>query len=119
VKILILGVLVLEETAPPRPLTVERIVRKLAELSEGGTKAVCLTYEQDSAGRESQNFAHDHSNEIERMARAKYPFFGRTGNGCFSSGSRGYFWTPESIVGARGNLWPNWEKCINFPISAV
>jgi hypothetical protein len=119
-RTLIVGVLVLEATMrPPRPLTVERIVRKLAELSEGGTRAVCLTCERGSLDRERKYFAHDHSDEIAKIARATYPFFEECRGGGFWLGSRGYFFVPHHIIGPRGNMFPGWEDCVNFPISEV
>ena len=98
-------------------LTVERIVDKLAELSEQGTKAVCLTCEE---GKDSKlkNFAHDHSNKIGKVARVKFPFFVKQ-DGAFTLGTRGYFWSPRSVIGGNGNLWPRYEDCINFPLSEV
>ena len=114
-KVLVVEVFVLNV---PQPLTVERIVHALAELSEGGTKAVCLTCD----GRQElplKNFAHDHSNEIARMARVTYPFFSEETKGGFWSGSRGYFYVPDHIIGDRGNIFPGWEKCVNFPLAEV
>ena len=55
-----------------KPLTVQRIVDKLAELSDGGTKAVCLTCNRGEKDLERKDFAHDHSREITSVARAQY-----------------------------------------------
>lgn len=98
-------------------LTVERIVDKLAELSDNGTKAVCLTCENPRL-LALKNFVHDHSGEIARMARARYPFFGSTGLGGFWLGMRGYFWVPECIV-ETGTMFPPEYLCVNFPLSEV
>jgi|SRR3989344_1390229 len=100
------------------PLSVERIVDKLAELSEQGTKAVCLTCE----GVELlplKNFAHDHSNEIATMAREKFPFFSGEDRGYFGLGQRGFFYVPESIIGDKRDIFPSPKKCVNSPLSNV
>lgn len=101
------------------PLTVDRIVDKLAELSEEGAKAVCLTCEVN-VDLKRKIFAHDHSNEISMVARTRYPFFGESlKSGCFTLGTRGYFWVPRHVIGESGNVFPGREQCVNFPISEV
>jgi hypothetical protein len=104
------------QTQNAAPLTVAQIVDKLAELSEKGTKAVCLTYEGDSANHEHENLACDHFREIALMAREQYPFFGHLPiDGVFTLGQRGCFWAPPGVR----NLWPESNECVNFPISEV
>jgi len=86
---------------------------------EEGAKAVCLTCEVN-VDLKRKIFAHDHSNEISMVARTRYPFFGESlKSGCFTLGTRGYFWVPRHVIGESGNVFPGREQCVNFPISEV
>lgn len=102
---------------PLLPLTIERIVDKLTELSEEGTRAVCLECES-RRDLPLKLFTDNHSEYIATLARQLHPFFGVKGHGYFGMGSRGFFWVPPSILKEIG-MYPAESLCVNFPLAQV